>query len=135
MTRFVSGYNVDTIAEFSVRHDDDGNVVTMIFFKDGGGVTLQGDWTGSIIGRDFVVQVIEPSESLYIVHRSDEDGKHCAYRIDYLGICADGDLKALELGDGYFTVREADYLCEGIYTFRQLEEIGAHFDTEGNLCW
>lgn len=62
----------------------------------------------AIEGRDRVVQVIPPTYPLYARYEGDEKGD-IERPIRYLGLCADGRIRPLELcNDGLFFADEAD---------------------------
>lgn len=120
MSRFVDvmgkRINMDTIAQYWRTRND----TICIEFTNGESenVPFSNFLLNQLDGEDFVVQIIPVTEPIYYVGQ-DENKQYRASPIHYLGVCANGMVKALVNAGGYFEATLDGY---GIYYECQLDE-------------
>ena len=98
-----------------------GNHFIFIEYKDG--ATSSHPRTSyteeELEGSNYIVQVIPCHNELYSVWRTG-DNEYCSSGILYLGLTASGELKPLDMADGYFCVtNDSNFL--GIYQLQDLK--------------
>ena len=76
----------------------------------------------------FIKQIHNPTKPLCVVlNEANENGKvvkHCAYDVDYLAVCSDGEIRPVVLTDGSYRVFDReDKDFSGFYTDRALERM------------
>ena len=69
-------------------------------------------------GARHIVQVIPNTADLWMVW-SDGDDSHVAGRVHFLALCANGQVEALSLGDGFFEVEDSSNF-KGIFSEKDL---------------
>lgn len=120
MNRFVEikgkRINMDTIAQYWPIQND----TIYIEFTNGESITVpySNFLMEQLDGDDFVTQVIPVTEPLYHVWQ-DENEQYWATPVHYLGVCANGIVKALDNVGGYFEATLDGY---GIYYKCQLDQ-------------
>lgn len=120
MSRFVDvigkRINMDAVA----RYWPTANKTIRIEFTNGEceNVPFSNFLLQQLDGEDFVVQIIPVTEPIYYVWQ-DENKQYWAFPIHYLGVCANGLVKALVNVGGYFEATLDGY---GIYYECQLDE-------------
>lgn len=118
-------FNADAIQTYYFT--DSGHLT--IIFKNGEVVTSK-TGTGifmrdTLSGARYIVQVIPCDAPIWAVWHTGDD-THYTERVRFLGLCADGELRAVQLCDGYFDVEDSSnliglYYEDGLSRFANLE--------------
>lgn len=120
MSRFVDvrgkRINMDTVAQY--WRTPNGTIYIEFTNGESENVPYSDFQMEQLDGEDFVVQVVPVTEPIYHVWK-DEDNQYWATPVHYLGVCADGVVKALDNVGGYF---EATIDADGIYYKCQLSQ-------------
>lgn len=89
--------NVDKIRSF--WRDSTKDEILVVKLDDGDVLRTHDErsgWQNAISGYEHIVQVIPCIKPLYVRYRG-EDGNECESPVYYMGLCASGDIRPLEI--------------------------------------